>query len=95
MFKYDSTHGQFKGNVTKKDGKLVIDGHEIHVFGERDPTKIPWGANGADYVIESTGVFLDIAKASAHLQGKTFLTISIFNFNFRRSQEGYRHCSFS
>jgi len=69
MFKYDSTHGQFKGEVTKKDGKLVIDGHAIAVYGERDPTKIPWGPSGADYVIESTGVFLDIAKASAHLQG--------------------------
>jgi len=69
MFKYDSTHGVFKGEVTKKDGKLVINGHEISVFMERDPTKIPWGTAGADYVVESTGVFLDVAKASAHLQG--------------------------
>jgi glyceraldehyde 3-phosphate dehydrogenase len=69
MFKYDSTHGRFKGEVTKKDGKLVINGHAIDVHGERDPTKIPWGKSGADYVIESTGVFLDIAKASAHLVG--------------------------
>jgi len=69
MFKYDSTHGQFKGEVTKKDGKLVINGHAIAVYGEKDPTKIPWKDTSADYVIESTGVFLDIAKASQHLQG--------------------------
>jgi len=70
LFKYDSTHGQFKGDVhAGKDGKLVIDGHSIAVHAEKDPTKIPWGPEGADYVIESTGVFIDVAKCQAHLQG--------------------------
>jgi len=69
MFKYDSTHGRFKGTIEKKDGKLVINGHAITVHGERDPATIPWGADGAEYVVESTGVFTTIDKASAHLKG--------------------------
>jgi glyceraldehyde 3-phosphate dehydrogenase len=69
MFKYDSTHGRFKGSVANVGGDLVIDGHKIKVFGERDPANIPWGANGATYVVESTGVFTTIDKASAHLKG--------------------------
>jgi len=68
MFKYDSTHGHFKGNVTKENGKLVIDGRHITVHAEKDPTKIPWGADGAQFVVESTGIFLDIAKCQAHIQ---------------------------
>ena len=67
--KYDSTHGRFKGDVSFKDGKLVINGKSIHVFTERDPASIPWGTAGADYVVESTGVFTTIDKASAHLKG--------------------------
>jgi len=58
LFKYDSTHGQYKGEVSHKEGKLIVDGHHISVFQLRDPTQIPWGAEGADYVVESTGVFL-------------------------------------
>jgi len=69
MFKYDSTHGRFKGSVEVKDGKLVVEGKAISVFGERDPTAIPWGQAGADYVVESTGVFTTTDKASAHLKG--------------------------
>jgi glyceraldehyde 3-phosphate dehydrogenase len=69
MFKYDSTHGRYKGSVEVKDGKLVIDGHSISVFNERDPTQIPWGKAGAEYVVESTGVFTTKEKAGAHLQG--------------------------
>jgi len=69
MFKYDSTHGRFKGDVHGKNGKLVIDGHEIAVFAEKEPSKIPWGPTGADYVIESTGVFTTVDKCNAHLQG--------------------------
>jgi glyceraldehyde 3-phosphate dehydrogenase len=69
MFKYDSVHGQFKGTVEKKDGKLVINGQEITVFSERDPTNIQWGSAGADYVVESTGVFTTQEKASAHFKG--------------------------
>ncbi|KAJ3348329.1 hypothetical protein HDU83_001402 [Entophlyctis luteolus] len=69
LLKYDSTHGKFKGTVEALNGKLVVNGSPIshHVF--RDPTEIPWGADGADYVVESTGVFTTTAKASAHLAG--------------------------
>ncbi|XP_052081820.1 glyceraldehyde-3-phosphate dehydrogenase-like [Mytilus californianus] len=69
MFKYDSTHGPFKGTVESKDGKLVINGNAITVFGERDPTAIKWGDAGAEYVVESTGVFTTKDKASAHFKG--------------------------
>jgi glyceraldehyde 3-phosphate dehydrogenase len=69
MFKYDSTHGKWKGTVEQKDGKLVIDGNPITCFTERDPNAIKWADAGAVYVVESTGVFTDIAKASAHMTG--------------------------
>lgn len=69
LFKYDSTHGRFKGEVGTKNGMLVVNGKEIHVFQERDPKAIPWGKTGADYVVESTGVFTTTEKASAHLNG--------------------------
>lgn len=69
MFKYDSTHGQHKGDVKVEDGKLVIDGNVITVFNERDPAAIPWSSAGAEYVVESTGVFTTMEKASAHFTG--------------------------
>jgi len=69
LFKYDSTHGQFQGDVHAQENKLVINNNHISVYTERDPAKIPWGSHGADIVIESTGVFLDIAKCQPHLQG--------------------------
>jgi glyceraldehyde 3-phosphate dehydrogenase len=69
MFKYDSIHGRFPGNVEAKDGKLVVDGHSIIVSQERDPAQIKWGAAEADYVVESSGVFTTIEKASGHLKG--------------------------
>ncbi|EIM80138.1 glyceraldehyde 3-phosphate dehydrogenase [Stereum hirsutum FP-91666 SS1] len=69
MFKYDTVHGRFKGTVEAKDGKLVVNGKPITVFGEKDPAAIAWGSVGADYVIESSGVFTTIEKASLHLKG--------------------------
>jgi len=69
MFKYDSTHGQYKGEVKAEDGKLVIDGNVITIFGERDPAAIDWASAGAKYVVESTGVFTTVEKASAHHTG--------------------------
>jgi glyceraldehyde 3-phosphate dehydrogenase len=69
MFKYDSTHGRFKGEVKAEDGHLVVNGNKIAVFSERDPKAIPWAKAGAEYVVESTGVFTTIEKASAHLEG--------------------------
>merc|ERR1712073_134391 len=66
MFKYDSTHGRFQGEV-KHDGEfLYVNGAKIHVFGERDPANINWASAGAEYVVESTGVFTTTEKASAH-----------------------------
>ncbi|CEP19634.1 hypothetical protein [Parasitella parasitica] len=69
MLKYDTVHGRFDGSVEAKDGKLVVNGHSISVSAERDPENIPWGKAGADYVVESTGVFTKIETASAHLKG--------------------------
>jgi len=69
MFKYDSTHGQFKGTVAVEHGKLVVDGKAIAVYGERDPKCIPWGKEGAEYVVESTGVFTVVDKCQAHIEG--------------------------
>jgi len=69
MTKYDSTHGPFPGTVETKDGKLIVNGRAISVFAIRDPAAIPWGEVGADYVVESTGLFTDVAKASLHLKG--------------------------
>ena len=67
MVKYDTMHGHFQGEVKAEDGKLVINGKAISVFEEKDPTQIPWGKVGAEYVVESTGVFTSTEKASAHL----------------------------
>merc|ERR1712033_139925 len=69
MFKYDSTHGQFKGEV-KEDGKfLYVNGNKISVFNERDPANINWAGAGAEYIVESTGVFTTTDKALAHAKG--------------------------
>ena len=69
MLKYDTIHGRFDGEVCVKDGKLVVNGTEICVHAQRDPAEIPWGKCGAEYVVESTGVFTTIDAASAHLKG--------------------------
>jgi glyceraldehyde 3-phosphate dehydrogenase len=69
MFKYDSVHGRFQGTVEAKDGQLWINGRAVTVFGERDPAAIKWGSVGATYIVESTGVFTTVDKASAHLKG--------------------------
>jgi len=69
MFKYDSTHGRFKGEVTHDDKYLIVNGHKITVFNERDPVNIDWASAGAEYVVESTGVFTSLEKASAHKKG--------------------------
>merc|ERR1711993_228625 len=67
MFKYDSTHGKFSGEV-KHDGTLLyVNGAKIVVFGERDPADIKWGDAGAEYIVESTGVFTTTDKAGVHL----------------------------
>jgi glyceraldehyde 3-phosphate dehydrogenase len=68
MLRYDTVHGKFNGTVDVKDGKLVVNGKAIRVTAEKDPANLKWGEIGADYVIESTGLFLDKPKAEAHLK---------------------------
>ena len=69
MTKYDSMHGRFEGEVSAKDGKFVVNGKEIKVYDKMNPAEIPWSECGADYVVESTGVFTTTEKASAHFTG--------------------------
>ncbi|KAH9384668.1 hypothetical protein HPB48_026679 [Haemaphysalis longicornis] len=69
MFKYDSTHGRYHGDVHEEGGMLVVNGHKIHVFQETKPSQIPWGKVGAEYVVESTGVFTTLEKAQQHIEG--------------------------
>jgi len=67
MVKYDTIHGKFQGEIEAKDGKLVVNGKEIATFAEKDPANIGWTSCGAEYVVESTGVFCTTEKASAHI----------------------------
>ena len=69
MFKYDTTYGQFKGNVDVKNGKLLINGKEISVFTKKSPEEIAWGQAGVKVVVESSGAFTSTEKSSAHLKG--------------------------
>ncbi|MCB0730002.1 MAG: type I glyceraldehyde-3-phosphate dehydrogenase [Ignavibacteriae bacterium] len=67
MLKYDSTHGQYDGEVSVVDGNLVVDGQTIRVTAEKNPADLKWGEIGAEYVVESTGIFLTKEKAQAHI----------------------------
>lgn len=67
MLKYDTVHGKFDGSIDISSGKFVVNGTTIEVYAAMNPAEIPWAACGADYVIESTGVFTTVEKASAHL----------------------------
>ena len=68
MIKHDTIHGPFKGEVKEEDGDLVVNGHRIKVYNEKDPSQIPWGEVGVEYVLECSGVFTTTETASAHLQ---------------------------
>ena len=68
MLKYDSTHGKFKGTVEVKDGSLIVNGKKIRVTSEKNPADLKWGEIGADYVVESTGLFLTKEKAQGHIE---------------------------
>ncbi|MCF0163751.1 MAG: type I glyceraldehyde-3-phosphate dehydrogenase [Bacteroidales bacterium] len=68
MLKYDTVHGQFDGTIEVKDGKLVVNGNAIRVTSEKDPANLKWDEVGAEYVVESTGLFLTKEKAEAHIK---------------------------
>ena len=67
LFKYDSVHGIFPGEVSAKEKSIIINGKEIQITSEKDPSKLPWKSMGVDYVIESTGRFTEKEKAIAHI----------------------------
>ena len=67
MLKYDTMHGQFQGEVSSTENSIVVNGKSIPIFAERDPKNIPWGKLEAEYVVESTGLFLTQEKAQAHI----------------------------
>ncbi|KAI0884745.1 glyceraldehyde-3-phosphate dehydrogenase [Annulohypoxylon maeteangense] len=69
MLKYDSTHGNFKGTVSYDNDGLVVNGKKVKFYQKRDPSEIPWSETGAEYIVESTGVFTTTEKAKAHLKG--------------------------
>ena len=68
MLRYDSVHGQFKGEIEIANGKLVVNGKEVNVYAAMNPEEIPWAECGAEYIVESTGVFTTTEKASAHIK---------------------------
>ncbi len=68
MLRYDSVHGQFKGDIDIKDGHLVVNGKSIRVTAEPNPADLKWGEVGAEYVVESTGLFLTREKAQGHIK---------------------------
>ncbi|MBS1731916.1 MAG: type I glyceraldehyde-3-phosphate dehydrogenase [Bacteroidetes bacterium] len=67
LLKYDSAQGRFNEEVKSTDNAIVVNGHEIKIYAQKDPAQIPWGSHDVDVVIESTGFFTDKAKAEAHL----------------------------
>ena len=67
LLKYDSAQGRFDEKVTSTENAIVVNGHEVKVYAQKDPSQIPWGSHDVDVVIESTGFFTDAAKAQAHI----------------------------
>ena len=77
MLKYDTMHGRFDGTVEVKDGKLVVNGKAIRVTAEKNPADLKWNEIGADYVVESTGLFLTQEKAQGHIDaGAKYVVMS-------------------
>lgn len=77
MLKYDSVHGRFNGTIEVKDGNLIVNGVKIRVTAERNPADLKWGDIGVEYVVESTGLFLEKGKAQAHIEaGAKYVVMS-------------------
>ena len=68
LLKYDSAHGRFAGEVKSTENAIIVNGEEIKIYAQRDPSQIPWGAHEVDVVIESTGFFTEKDKAQAHIK---------------------------
>ena len=89
LLKYDSAQGRFNEEVTHTENAIVVNGHEVKIYAQKDPSQIPWGAHGVDVVIESTGFFTDKDKAAA--QGVlTFFFILILFLALITSNYFYR-----
>ena len=69
MLRYDTVHGRFDGEIEVKDDAIVVNGEEVKFYDKMNPAEIPWSACGADYVVDSTGIFTTSEKASAHIKG--------------------------
>lgn len=67
MLRYDTIHGQYKGEISYTDSSIIVDGREVKFFAEKEPANIPWGKIGVDYVVDATGIFHSKDKAQAHL----------------------------
>jgi glyceraldehyde 3-phosphate dehydrogenase len=77
MLKYDTMHGIFEGTIEVKDGNLIVNGNTIRITAEKNPADLKWGAIGAEYVVESTGLFLSKEKAQAHIDaGAKYVVMS-------------------
>ena len=77
MLKYDTVHGKFNGTVEVKDGKLVVNGNAIRVTAEKNPADLKWNEIGAEYIVESTGLFLEKPKAQGHIDaGAKYVVMS-------------------
>lgn len=69
MLRYDTVHGKFKGEISYTADSIIVDGKSVKFFDKMNPSEIPWGGCGTDFVVESTGVFCTTEKASSHLNG--------------------------
>lgn len=67
LLKYDSAQGRFNEEVTATENSIIVNGHEVKIYAQKDPAQIPWGSHDVDVVIESTGFFTDKDKAAAHI----------------------------
>ena len=75
LIRYDTAHGPFAGSVEAEESSLIVNGHKIKVFAEKDPLNIPWEKVGATVVLECTGIFLDKTSAEKHI--KSYLNIKL------------------